>query len=149
MTGFLGAAQPWFKALHIVAAIAWMAGLLYLPRLYVYHCAAAPDSQSHRTFAVMERRLLHVVTTPAMIAALAAGLLLALDGGDALWRQGWWHAKLPLAAALLAVHGLLARWRLDFARGRNRRSQRFYRLVNEVPTVLMIAIVVLAVVKPF
>jgi putative membrane protein len=138
---------PWVKALHIIAAIAWMAALLYLPRLMVYHCDAPPGSRESETFKVMERRLLRFIATPAMIAAWAAGLWLMVEGG--LLRVGWMHGKLVLVLALSALHGLNAKWVKDFAGDRNRRSARFYRIANEIPTLLMIGIVVLAVVKPF
>jgi len=137
----------WIKALHIIAVIAWMAALLYLPRLLVYHCAAPTGSRESETFKVMERRLLRYIATPAMLAAWAAGLWLMIEAG--LLREGWMHGKLVLVLALSAMHGLNAKWVKDFANDRNTRSARFYRIANEVPTVLMIGIVVLAVVKPF
>jgi len=144
----LFAHYAWIKALHIVSVIAWMAGMLYLPRLFVYHCAAEAGSAQSETFKVMERRLLRAIINPAMVAAfLFAGLMLAAQ--PALWGQGWFQAKLALVLALTAFHGLLARWRRDFAADRNRRDARFYRIMNEVPSLLMIAIVILAVVKPF
>ena len=142
----------WIKAFHIIAAIAWMAGMLYLPRLFVYHCAAAKGSIQSETFKVMERRLLRAIINPAMIATWLLGLWLAWHGPDSRFgwfASGWFEAKLVLVLALSAVHGLLARWMADFAADRNRHSQRFYRIINEVPTMLMIAIVILAVVKPF
>ncbi|MCH7942366.1 MAG: protoporphyrinogen oxidase HemJ [Proteobacteria bacterium] len=136
----------WIKAGHIIAVIAWMAGLLYLPRLFVYHCDAEAGSARSEMLKVMERRLLRAIMTPAMILAFLFGAalihLVGLQGG-------WLHAKLALVLALAVSHGLMARWRRDFAADRNRRSRRFYRIANEVPTVLMIAIVILAVVKPF
>lgn len=141
-------AYLWVKALHVIAVIAWMAGMLYLPRLYVYHCDAPPGSAQSETFKVMERRLLRAIINPAMVAAvLFGGLLLAMPG-LVDWSAWWIWAKLALVLAMAAVHGLFARWRRDFADGRNRRPARFYRVWNEVPTVLMIAIVVLAIVKP-
>src|SRR5580692_12212269 len=142
----------WFKALHIIAVIAWMAGMLYLPRLFVYHCETTPGSAESERFKVMERRLLRAILNPAMIATWVFGLWLAWLGPDS--RYGWFAspwlwAKLVLVLALSAVHGLLARWRKDFAADRNRHSQRFYRIINEIPTVLMILIVLLVVLKPF
>ena len=137
----------WIKAFHIVAVIAWMAALLYLPRLMVYHCDAPPGSRESETFKVMERRLLRFIATPAMIAAWATGLWLLVEGG--FLRAGWMHGKLVLVLALSALHGLNAKWVKDFAQDRNHRSARFYRVANEIPTVLMIGIVVLAIVKPF
>jgi protoporphyrinogen IX oxidase len=137
----------WLKAFHIIAVIAWMAGMLYLPRLFVYHCAAAPGSAQSETFKVMERRLLRLIINPAMIATWVLGLWLAWDAG--WWQAGWLHAKIALVVVMSAVHGLFARWVKDFAADRNTLSPRFYRMVNEVPTILMIAIVILVVVKPF
>jgi len=137
----------WLKALHIIAVIAWMAGMLYLPRLYVYHCAAEPGSDQSETFKAMERRLLRAIIDPAMIATWALGLMLAWLGD--LWGQPWFHVKLALVLALSGYHGLLARWWRHFANDQNRRGPAFYRAMNEVPTILMIAIVILAVVEPF
>ncbi len=137
----------WLKAAHIIAVISWMAGMLYLPRLFVYHTAAEPGSVQSETFKVMERRLLRAIINPAMVATWVLGLWLAWDGG---WFQSpWLHAKILLVVILSGVHGFLARWVRDFAADRNTRSQRFYRILNEVPTLLMIAIVILVVVKPF
>jgi protoporphyrinogen IX oxidase len=143
---------PWLKAFHIIAVIAWMAGMLYLPRLFVYHCAAEKGSVQSETFKVMERRLLRGIINPAMTATWVLGLTLGWMGPDP--RYGWFaapwlQAKIALVLVLSALHGLLARWRGDFAADRNRHSQKFYRIVNEVPTILMIAIVILAVLKPF
>jgi putative membrane protein len=140
---------PWIKALHILAVIAWMAGLLYLPRLYVYHAAAAPGSEPSETFKIMERRLLRGIMSPAMIAAYLFGALLAGIPGMVNWSQGWIWAKLAVVAALTLFHLLLARWRRWFAEDRNRHSPRFFRLVNELPALAAIVIVVLVVVKPF
>lgn len=138
----------WIKALHVIAVIAWLAGLLYLPRLFVYHAEAEPGSATAKTLEVMERRLLRAIMNPAMIASLVlGGLMLATYSAEA-WIQGWLHAKLGCVAGLLAVHMMAARWRKDLAAGTNRRSTRFFRLVNEVPTVLMIVIVIMVVVKP-
>jgi putative membrane protein len=142
----------WIKAFHIIAVIAWMAGMLYLPRLFVYHCAAEPGSVQAETFKVMERRLLRAIINPAMVATWIFGLWLAWLGPDSRYgwfASGWLWAKIALVLALSAVHGLLARWRKDFALDRNRHSQKFYRIINEVPTVLMILIVLLVVLKPF
>ena len=149
MAELLAAAYPWLKALHVIAVIAWMAGMLYLPRLFVYHCAAAPGSAQSETFKVMERRLLRAIINPAMVAAWGFGLALLAVPGAVDLASGWLHAKLALVLAMSALHGLMARWRRDFAADANRRPARFYRIANEVPTVLMIAIVILVVVKPF
>ena len=142
----------WIKAFHIIAVIAWMAGMLYLPRLFVYHCAAEIGSVQSETFKVMEQRLLRGIINPAMIATWVLGLWLAWLGPDSRYgwfASSWLWAKIILVLALSAVHGLLARWRKDFAQDRNRHSQKFYRIINEVPTVLMILIVLLVVLKPF
>jgi protoporphyrinogen IX oxidase len=142
----------WVLAFHIIAVIAWMAGMLYLPRLFVYHCAAAKGSVQSETFKVMERRLLRAIINPAMAATWLLGLWLAWHGPDSRYgwfASGWLEAKLVLVLALSAVHGLLARWVGDFAADNNRHSAKFYRIINEVPTIIMIVIVILAVVKPF
>ena len=137
----------WIKALHVIAIIAWMAGMLYLPRLFVYHCDAAPGSKQSETFKVMERRLLKAIINPAMIVAWLAGLYLAWAGGS--FSASWLHWKLLLVIAMSAMHGFLVRWTRDFADDRNVHGQKFYRIINEVPTILMIGIVILVVVKPF
>ena len=149
MLDWLAGAYPWIKALHIIGVIAWMAGLLYLPRLYVYHCGAAPGSEASETFKVMERRLLKAIMTPAMLLSYLFGGLLLFVPGVVDWSSGWMHAKLLLIVALTVAHGMMARWRRDFAADRNTRPSRFYRIANEVPTLLMIGIVILVVVKPF
>ena len=137
----------WLKAFHIIAVIAWMAGMLYLPRLFVYHCEADVGSRQSETFKVMERRLLRIIINPAMIAAWVLGLWLA-------WRGGWFvapwlHAKLVLVLAMSALHGILVKHVKNFAADRDRRSPKYYRILNEIPTVLMVFIVIVAVVKPF
>ena len=137
----------WAKAFHIIAVIAWMAGMLYLPRLFVYHCLAEPGSPQSETFKVMERRLLKAIINPAMIATWALGLWLAWYGG--WYRAGWFLTKFALVLVLSGLHGLFARWVRDFSQDRNLHGQRFYRIINEIPTLLLIAIVILAVVKPF
>ena len=142
----------WIKAFHIIAVIAWMAGMLYLPRLFVYHCAAEKGSVQSETFKVMERRLLRVIINPAMIATWVLGLWLAWLGPDSRFgwfNAGWLQAKMALVLALSALHGLCARWRKDFAADNNRHSQKFYRIINEVPALLLILIVLLVVLKPF
>ena len=135
------------KALHIVSVIAWMAGLLYLPRLFVYHAEAEKGSAQSETFKVMERRLLRGIMNPAMWAVWIFGFLLVWQGD--WWQAGWWHAKIALVIGLTVVHHLYARWRKDFAADRNARPARFYRMWNEVPTLLMVVIVFLVVLKPF
>ncbi|NIA71707.1 protoporphyrinogen oxidase HemJ [Pelagibius litoralis] len=147
MAGFLGDAYLWVKSLHILAVIAWMAGFLYLPRLFVYHCGAEVGSKQSETFKIMERRLLRAIMNPAMVVAWAAGLSLAAH--IEAWGEGWFHVKLTLLIVLTALHMIAGRWRRAFAEDDNRHSERFYRVMNEVPALLMIGIVVMAVVKPF
>jgi putative membrane protein len=138
----------YIKAFHIISVIAWMAGVLYLPRLFVYHTEAEAGSKQSETFKIMERRLLKAIITPAMIASWVFGLILAYYVVD--WSQaGWFHLKLLLVVAMSGFTGFLARWTREFAEDRNTHSQRFYRIANEVPTLLMIVVVILAVVKPF
>lgn len=139
----------YIKAFHLIAVIAWMAGLLYLPRLFVYHAMSAKGSEQSETFKVMERRLLRAITTPAMIATWVLGLVLAFSGLIDWSRDGWFHLKLILVLLLSAYHGALAKWTKDFALDRNTHSARFYRVANEVPTLLMIGIVILVIVRPF
>jgi protoporphyrinogen IX oxidase len=138
----------WLKALHIIAVISWMAGLLYLPRLMIYHCAAEKGSVQSETFKVMERRLLKAIMTPAMIVSWVLGLYLAfVHVGFA--GNIWLHVKLAMVIGLSAAHGYQARWVRAFAEDRNTHPHTFYRVWNEVPTLLMIGIVIMAVVKPF
>jgi len=140
-------AYPWIKALHVIAVISWMAGMLYLPRLFVYHCDAEVGSKQSETFKVMEWRLLKAIINPAMIITWLAGLYLAWSGH--WYTSGWFHAKLTLVLILSGVHGFFSRLVKDFAADRNSRSPKFYRIINEIPTVLMIFIVILVIVKPF
>jgi protoporphyrinogen IX oxidase len=140
---------PWIKALHIVAVIAWMAGMLYLPRLFVYHADAAPGTTTSETFKVMERRLLRAIVNPAMIAVFALGGLLVYAEWPGIVQAHWFHLKLLLVVVLSGVHGLMARWRKELERDERVHTARFFRVANEVPTLIMIAIVILAVVKPF
>jgi protoporphyrinogen IX oxidase len=138
----------YIKAFHIIAVISWMAGLLYLPRLFVYHAESAKGSPQSETFKIMERRLLKYITTPAMVVSWAVGLYLASAVID--WSaDGWFYLKLILVFLLSGYHGALAKWTKEFAEDRNTRSPRFYRVANEIPTLLMIGIVILAVVRPF
>ena len=137
----------WVKALHILAVIAFMAGMLYLPRLFVYHADAAPGSPQSETFKVMERRLLKAIINPALIAVWITGLWLAYDTG--FYRSPWLHAKFALVLVLTGLHGYFARIVKTFAADANQKSARYYRVLNEVPTAIMILIVILVVVKPF
>jgi protoporphyrinogen IX oxidase len=141
------AAYPWIKALHVIAVISWMAGMLYLPRLFVYHAEAERGSVQSETFKVMERRLLRDIINPSITVTSAAGLWLGWYGFA--FQAGWLHAKLALVLILSGVHGYLAGAVRRFAEDRNEKPARHWRIVNEVPTLLMIAIVVLVVVKPF
>src|SRR5262245_41943241 len=136
----------WIKALHVIAVIAWMAGMLYLPRLFVYHCEAEPGSKQSETFKLMERRLLKAIINPAMIVSWVLGIWLAWSAVWYIW--GWLQAKVVLALGLSALHGFYVRWVRDFAADRNQHSQKFYRIINEIPTAIMIAIVLLVVLKP-
>lgn len=147
MEGFLGGSYLWVKALHLIAVMAWMAGMLYLPRLFAYHSAAEPGSVQAETFKVMERRLLRVIINPAMI--LAWGLGFALVAHLDAWNQGWMHGKFALLLGMQLIHAAFARWRRHFDRDANRHPARFYRAVNEIPTLLMIGIIILVIVKPF
>ena len=146
---FIIAHYLWFKSLHIIAVIAWMAGMLYLPRLYVYHADAPVGSQQSETFKVMERRLLRAIVNPAMIATFLFGGLMLAANWDGIMSMGWMHAKLTLIVLMTACHGMFAKWRKDFERDANTHPAKFYRIWNEVPTLLMIVIVILAVAKPF
>jgi putative membrane protein len=141
--------QPWIKALHIIAVIAWMAGLLYLPRLFVYHAGAAVGSGRSEMLKIMERRLLRAIMNPAMIAVFLFGGLLIVTPGFLDQGLYWWHAKLVLVLAMAVLHMMMGAWRKAFEEDRNTRSARFFRIANEVPTALMILIVILAVVRPF
>ena len=136
---WLQAHVSWVKALHVITIIAWMAGMLYLPRLFVYHAVAAKGSAVSETFKVMERRLLRAIVNPS--------IMLVFLTGD--WRDGWWQAKFILVLGLAGLHGYFARCVRGFAEDANQRPARFYRVLNEAPTILMIMVVVLAVVKPF
>ena len=137
----------WLKALHIVAVIAWMAGMLYLPRLFVYHSSAKPGSELSETFKMMERRLFNFIMMPAMIVTWIVGIVLVFQGQ---WLgAGWFHAKFVLVVLMTVLHGLFAHWVNEFSFDRNRHYEKTYRIINELPTILLIVIVVLVVVKPF
>jgi putative membrane protein len=137
----------WIKAFHIIAVISWMAGMLYLPRLFVYHVAAKPGSEQAETFKVMERRLLRFIMTPAMIVTWLLGIVLVLQGQ--FLGATWFHIKLVLVLVMTITHGLFSHWVNEFDHDRNTRSQKFYRIVNEIPTAILIFIVILVTVKPF
>jgi putative membrane protein len=147
--GFLAWLYPWTKAFHVISVIAWMAGMFYLPRLYVYHCEVDPGSAESERFKVMEARLLKQIINPAMIATWTFGVMLVFTPGVLDWSAGWWHVKLTAVLAMSGLHGMYSRWRRDFLADRNTRPQRFYRIANEIPTLLVIVIVVMVVVRPF
>ena len=140
---------PWTKALHIASMVAWMAGMFYLPRLYVYHCETQPGSIESERFKVMEYRLLRQIINPAMLATWTFGTILALTPGIVDWGAGWWHIKLASVLAMSGFHGALSKWRRLFLEDRNTKPARFYRIANEVPTLLMLIIVAMVVVRPF
>lgn len=149
MLDWMPAALPWLRALHVVAVISWMAGLLYLPRLFVYHCTAEPGSAMSETFKVMEDKLSRLIMFPAMCVSVLVGLSMLATPGYLAGAGAWIWLKIALVAGLLVMHGLMVRWRNAFARDANPHPQRFFRIANEVPTLLMIGIVVLVVVRPF
>lgn len=149
MADFLADTYLWVKALHIIAVISWMAGMLYLPRLFVYHVQSDVGSVQSETFKVMEAKLLRVIINPAMIATWVFGLILSVTPQTGAWSSGWFHSKFLLVIVLTSVHGYFSKLFKELDRDQRSRDQRFYRIINEVPTVLMILIVILAVVKPF
>ena len=138
----------WLKSFHIISVIAWMAGILYLPRLYVYHCDAEPGSRESETFKLMEKRLVRAIINPAMGATFFFGILLILTPGIVDWSVAWPWLKSVLVIAMIGGHIALSRWRKDFANDENLHSRNFYRIMNEVPTVLLIGIVLVVVIKP-
>lgn len=140
-------AYPWIKSLHVIAIISWMAGMLYLPRLFIYHSDCDPSSDQARTFSVMESRLMKVIMNPAMVVSWILGLYLAWQVFE--FQGGWLHAKIAAVVALSGVHGYFSKAVKSFGRGEYIRTPRFWRMMNEAPTLLMIIIVVLAIVKPF
>jgi putative membrane protein len=146
---FFAALYPWTKALHIIAVIAWMAGMLYLPRLYVYHCEAPVGSEGSERFKIMERKLYKQIMTPAMLTTFALGIILALTPGLVDWHQGWFSVKLVAVLLLAGFHGALGKWRREFLHDRRTKTQRYFRIANEVPTVLMVIAVIMVVVQPF
>ena len=142
----------WVKAFHVISVIAWMAGLLYLPRLYAYHAAAAKGSEAAATFEIMERRLLRGIMNPSFILAWTFGLILvfvypAEAGID--WSKGWVHVKATAVILMTVLHHVYALWRKDLATGRKVRAPRFYKIWNEIPAVLMVIIVIMVIGKPF
>jgi putative membrane protein len=147
---WLATIYPYTKSLHVIAVIAWMAGIFYLPRLYVYHCSLVRGSAESERFKVMERRLLKQIMLPAMIATWTFGVLLVLTPGVIDWvHDGWWHVKLLMVLLMTGFQGAAGKWRRMFLEDRNTKSERFYRIANEVPTILMVIIVIMVVAKPF
>lgn len=138
----------WIKAFHVIAIIAWMAGMLYLPRLFVYHADAAVGSESSETFKIMERRLLKYIINPAMITTLILGAMMFI-AVPALFQEGWMHVKLTAVILMFGVHGVLSKHRKLFERDERAKPAKFYKIINEVPTALMIVIVIMAIAQPF
>ncbi|XVN42419.1 MAG: protoporphyrinogen oxidase HemJ [Candidatus Rickettsia vulgarisii] len=138
----------WFKAFHVISVIFWMAGLLYLPRLYVYHTRVAIGSETDKTFQMMESRLLRLIMNPAMIITYILGIIISCMYGMAAL-GGWFHIKMTAVLGLTIFHGLLARWRKNFVSGTNIHSEKFYRVINEIPAILIIIAVIMMIVKPF
>lgn len=150
MQDFLAAVYPWTLVLHLIAVISWMAGIFYLPRLFVYHVEKASNNQElDLIYQEMERKLLRAIMNPAMGAVWVFGLMLVFTPGIVDWSEGWPWIKAVMVTGMTAFHHYLALWRKDFAAGRNRRSGRFYRIANEAPTLMMVVIVAMAVAKPF
>ncbi|MFT6557928.1 protoporphyrinogen oxidase HemJ [Sneathiella sp.] len=149
MMDLLAEFYPWTRALHIISVIAWMAGMLYLPRLYVYHSDTAVGSEQSETFKIMERRLLRGIINPAMVSSFLFGGLLLATPGIVDWASYWIWTKLAALFLMSGFHGSLSKWRKEFEQDKNTRSSKFYRYTNEIPTILMIVIVIMVVVKPF
>jgi len=149
MEDFLIDYYLWIKAFHIISVIAWMAGMFYLPRLYIYHCDAEVGSVQSETFKIMERRLLRGIINPAMIMTFIFGSLLLAIPGIVDWSSGWVWTKLSMLFLMVGFHGQLSKWRKDFEADNNQKSSKYYRFANEFPTILTIIIVIMVVVKPF
>jgi putative membrane protein len=149
MGDFLTVAYPWIKSIHVIAVISWMAGMLYLPRLFVYHAESEPGSEKSETFKIMERRLLRAIMNPAMILTYIFGGLLLATPGIVDWGSAWIWIKLAAIAGMTIAHHVFGKWRKEFERDVNTRSTKAYRWANEVPTILMIVIVIMVIVRPF
>ena len=145
---WLAVLYPWTKAFHVISMVAWMAGMFYLPRLFVYHCELQPGSAESERFKVMEYRLLRQIINPAMIATWTFGVMLLLTPGIIDWSAPWWYVKLTAVLLMSGFHGAMSKWRRLFMEDRNTKSHRFYRMANEVPTLLLVAIVVMVIVRP-
>ena len=146
MTGFIADYYPWILGFHIIAMVAWMAGMLYLPRLFVYHAGAEVGSEMSETFKIMERRLLKAIINPAMIVTWLLGILLLWNNDFALLKEGWMHIKLALVLVMSGLHGVFVGHLKKFAADQNEKPAKFFRILNEIPTALLIAIVLLVVV---
>jgi protoporphyrinogen IX oxidase len=140
---------PWIKSFHVIAMVAWMAGMFYLPRLFVYHCDTKSGSVESERFKVMEWRLMKQIINPAMIATFVFGILLVLTPGVIDWSAGWWHVKLAAVFLMTGFHGAMSKWRRNFMEDRNTKSHKFYRIANEVPTLLLVVIVIMVIARPF
>lgn len=149
MTDFLFAHYDWIKSLHVIAVISWMVGMLYLPRLFVYHAEAKPGSDVDLTLKTMERKLLRIIMNPAMIASWILGIMMLAANPTIMTSGGWMHVKLTAIVIMTGIHMIFARHRRMFMHDNNQKSARYFRLMNEVPTVLMIVIVIMAIVEPF
>ena len=148
MTAFLGSIYLWIKAVHLIAVIAWMAGMMYLPRLFVYHHQSEKGGEAERYFIAMERRLLKGIINPSMIAVWILGIAMLIAVPQTL-SSGWFHVKFTLVIAISGVHGFYASAQRKFAAGERPRTERFWRIMNEVPFVMLIVVVFLVIVKPF
>ena len=149
MGDFLTVAYPWIKSIHVIAVISWMAGMLYLPRLFVYHAESEPGSEKSETFKIMERRLLRAIMNPAMSLTYIFGGLLLATPGIVDWGSAWIWIKLAAIAGMTIAHHVFGKWRKEFERDVNTRSTKAYRWANEVPTILMIVIVIMVIARPF
>lgn len=149
MLELLADVYPWMKALHVISVIAWMAGLLYLPRLFVYHCEVAPGTVESERFKVMEYRLFRFIMGSAMHAAWTFGFLLMITPGIIDWSAGWWQVKFTMVILMTIVHATFGVWTKTFRHDRRRRPQKHYRIANEIPSVIMIVIVIMVIVRPF
>lgn len=145
---FLAMVYPWIKAFHVISMVAWMAGMFYLPRLFVYHCDLQRGSTESERFKVMEHRLLKQIINPAMLATWTFGTLLVLTPGIIGWSEPWWHIKLAAVLLMSGFHGAMSKWKRMFMEDRNIKPQRFYRIANEVPTLLLAVIVIMVIVRP-
>ena len=149
MLEFIGNNYLWIKAFHLISAVSWMAGLLYLPRLFVYHCEVETGSDLSEKFKVMELRLIHVIMGPARIAAVLFGGLLLINLDSSAWSEGWLYIKLVFVFILFGMHDVMNKWRKDFNADINIKTQKFFRVMNEVPTIIMVVVIFCAVIKPF